>query len=54
MCLLNGVAIWERCVSVARSQGRRGGRLVSWHGRRDGVAIWERWEGSKQRRWDGI
>ena len=41
------------------AQGGKGGRIMKWHSRRGGkahneVAIWERWEGSEQKRWNGI
>ena len=46
---------WERCVSGVRWQGGKGETIVRWHGEEcNGVAIWERWEGSEERRWDGI
>ena len=55
MCEWSGVARWERCVSGVRWQGGKGGRIVRWHVcERTVVVFWERWEGSKQRRRDGI
>ena len=50
---------WETCVSRARRQAGKGGRIIRWYGQRGGsvcneVAIWERRESSKQGGWDGI
>ena len=42
VCEWSGVAMWERCVSGARWQGGKGGRIVRWHGRRGGnVMMWQ-------------
>ena len=43
---------WETCVSRARRQAGKGGRIIRWYGQGGGsvcneVAIWERREGSK-------
>ena len=68
VCEWSGVAMWERCVSGARWQGGKGGRIVRWHSRRGGkvvrwqfgkdgggggeMARWERWESSEVARWE--
>ena len=45
VCEWSGVAMWERCVSGARWQGGKGGRIVRWHGRRGGNVM--RWQFGK-------
>ena len=41
------VARWETCVSGARWKGRKGGRIVRWHGWRGGVMRWQFGKGGR-------
>ena len=48
VCDWSWVAMWERCVSGARWQGGKGGRIVKWHGRRgENVMGWQFGKGGR-------